>query len=106
MEQNNFKHKITIWLHNYFKNHKIVSEIFLIGSVLDKEYEIINDVDIVQKLNKCKKVELFNHSILIKQLKADFDIIFKKSLHITTFTSYEYEVFNVFIAKNKIIKII
>ena len=106
MEQNSFKHKITLWLHKYFINHKIVSEIFLIGSVLDKQYKMINDVDIVQNLNKSKKIELFNHSILIKQLKADFYIMFQKSLHITTFTSNEYEAFNIFIAKNRTIKII
>lgn len=106
MELNNFANKISIWLTDYLKSYSIISELFLIGSVLDQQFEDINDVDILQKLNESNKMELLNYSFLLKHLKTDFQKLFHKSLHITTFTSNEYDTFDIFIDKNKNIKLL
>lgn len=106
MEYNSFLYKISNWIINYLKKYFIISELYLIGSAIEKDYEIINDVDIIQKLNECNKTDLLKYSTILIQLKTDFQAVFKKSLHITTFTSNEYDTFDIFLNKNKNIKLI
>jgi hypothetical protein len=105
MDCNEFQNRVSNWTMKHLVNIPLISELFLIGSTLDTSFEEIKDVDLVQKLNESNNEELLSYSAMIKELKKDFIMNFGRPLHITTFTSKEAISFNLFISKNKFIKL-
>lgn len=100
------KDDVKDWLFIEFNNLAIVKNLFLIGSILYKPLEDVNDIDIVQLLNYCTKEDLIIHSKNISLIKKKFLTVFDKSLHITSFTQKELVAYQKFMNLNQEIKII
>ena len=97
--------KINNWLVTRFKNEIIVDEVYFIGSILTKEYNQINDVDIVQLIDYREITELKNHLRVIREIQQEFKLEFGKYLHITSFTNKEIIDFIEFMSTKKTLKI-
>lgn len=107
MKPNNcFIEKVTYWLKKNFGEFQIISDLFLIGSILDSNKNLINDVDVVQKLKSTEKNNLIELGKQVKEIKKDFLKEFSLPLHITTFTDNENIDFVIFMSKNEKIKVI
>jgi len=89
---------ILTWLEKNFQNYKLVNELYLTGSSLDK-FEI-NDIDIVQKLAFESKESLKEYAMNLEILKINFFNTFKIPLHVTSFTENESNNFAKFMSLN------
>jgi hypothetical protein len=93
------------WLVQNLKEDKHVSQAFLIGSFLHKDFILIGDVDLVQVINY-NDINILNEQIQItKRIKKKFEFEFNKVLHITSFTQNESRDFQQFMSRNKFILI-
>lgn len=96
---NNIKNVLE-WLICEFNNIVIVDKVFLIGSILTKEFYLINDVDIVGVVESRDIEEYINLIQQFRVVQGNFKLKFDKCLHITCFTKNEYNDFIKFISAN------
>jgi predicted nucleotidyltransferase len=101
----NLLQEVTEWINKYIETTEVITELYIIGSILKKEPSLISDVDIVQVINYKDVPDLRQHANFIKRLRNDFEDKFKKSLHVTSFTQNELKDYKSFILVNQKIKI-
>lgn len=101
---NHFSKNVSEWLFQTFDKYDFVTEVYLIGSILNNFK--INDVDIVQYVNLESTESLKEYAEQLKLIKVDFLDTFNTELHITSFTKKESSDFNKFMSKNDFKKLI
>jgi hypothetical protein len=106
MESQNEKlNSISNWLMQCYNSLEVVDELYLIGSIMTKHFDQINDIDIVQLVKYCSKNDLKIYESKLKRIRTDFFSQYNKSLHVTTFTQNEKYEFRKFMNINESIKI-
>lgn len=101
---NYFINDVSEWLFQTFDKYDFVTEVYLIGSILNNLK--INDVDIVQYVNLESTESLKKYAKELILIKVDFLDIFNIELHITSFTKKASSDFTKFISKNDSKKLI
>jgi len=94
------------WLVSTFSHIAILDELYLIGSILNSQSSIFNDIDIVQKIKFQNYSELKSYGETVNKIKSDFNEKFKIPLHVTTFTQNELNELYQFMSKNSYIKLL
>lgn len=106
MESQNEKlNSISNWLIQCYNNLEIVEELHIIGSVMTKHFDQVNDIDIVQLVKYYSKNDLEIYGSKLKRIRMEFFSLYNKSLHVTTFTQNEKDEFIKFMNGNGSIKI-
>lgn len=102
--KNNYeeRNKISNWIKEEVNHIESLSSsnIWIFGSIFKKNYEDVNDIDIVIFSSLLTKDVLSsnNYSSSIKNLKELFEKKFKKSIHLTVFGSSEKFAFESFLS--------
>lgn len=101
MSSVNKKKKIIEYLKDELKLMEHVQEAHIIGSFVDSD--IYNDIDVIILFRECENLLLIVE--LVKKFKLWFLDLFKKTLHVSSFTSKEVANYNLFKSSNVIIEL-
>lgn len=104
--QNSDLQEMKDWLTGKFSKIELLNSFFLIGSVLHKNQNEADDVDVVQQIQFENSFKLVEYTRTISLIRDDFTKEFSRSLHITTFTQNELNEFEEFMSKNQYIKLV
>lgn len=95
------KTEIIEYLQDELKLMELVQEAHIIGSFVDSD--IYNDIDVIILFRECENLRLIVESV--KKFKLCFLVLFKMTLHVSSFTSKELTNYNLFKSSNVLIEL-